>query len=90
MGGGYGEDEAEADTLMKLSLFVQQNKVAVVLVYRGSNLSRTGNVSSAQLDSRKRFPAQHLHTKQTNEQRITITRDIDEKLRVLFKCAYRI
>jgi hypothetical protein len=31
-GGGYGEDEAEADTLMKLCSFVQQNKVAVVLL----------------------------------------------------------
>jgi hypothetical protein len=64
MRGGYGEDEAEADTLMKLSLFVQQNKVAVVLVYRGSNLSRTGNVSS-----RKRFPVQHLSTTPSENER---------------------
>jgi hypothetical protein len=64
MGGRYGEDEAEADTLMKLSLFVQQNKVAVVPFYMGSNLSRTGNVSSTRLKEALPSPASTYKTNQ--------------------------
>jgi hypothetical protein len=83
------EDEAEADTLMKLCLFVQQNKVAVELVYRGSTLSRTGNVSSTRL--KEALPSIYNFTsKRNNERRITINCDTDEILRVLFECAYRI